>query len=476
MMNVARETRMWLSRLLLILALGGLVVGLVIAGGQLLGEQSALAAGPITVNSTADDTLTNLAVNTTCDLREAIVAANTDAQVGQCNVGGGAAATINITSTGAILLTDNLPTITDTLTINGPGAASLTIDGAGSYRHFRIASGTWTEISGLTMANGYRYTSAGSSQFGGAVRNAGILTLNEVSIVNSIAAAATGYGGYGGAVYSTGGLTITNSSIYSNAASTKGGGIYAEFNSCFPPTTTLIIINSMVYSNTAGDDGGGIYVSSDSCWPMTTTLMLTGSTVKGNSAHYGGGIYLYYTSARLLNTTVSDNRASWNGGGIGTLADWDQTVDLVNCTIYTNTASNNGGGMQLETTFMVNVKNTIVAGNGADGVGPDIWGKIQSYDYNLVQDISGVTIQGMTTHNITGTNPMLGPMANNGGRTWTRALLVGSPAINAGSCTDINGDPITVDQRGVTRISPCDIGAYEYVVQVYLPLVMRNSQ
>ena len=368
MMNVARETRMRLSRLLLILALGGLVVGLVIAGGQLLGEQSALAAGPITVNSTADDTLTNLAVNTTCDLREAIVAANTDAQVGQCNVGGGAAATINITSTGAILLTDNLPTITDTLTINGPGAASLTIDGAGSYRHFRIASGTWTEISGLTMANGYRYTSAGSSQFGGAVRNAGILTLNEVSIVNSIAAAATGYGGYGGAVYSTGGLTITNSSIYSNAASTKGGGIYAEFNSCFPPTTTLIIINSTVYSNTAGEDGGGIYVSSDSCWPVTTTLMLTGSTVNGNFADDGGGIYLYYTSARLLNTTVSDNRASWNGGGIGTLADWDQTVDLVNCTIYTNTASNNGGGMQLESTFIVNVKNTIVAGNGADGV------------------------------------------------------------------------------------------------------------
>jgi len=464
--NFAREARIRLSRILPSLALGGATVGLVIVGGWLLGERSALAADPITVNSTADDTLTNLAGNTTCDLREAIVAANTDAQVGQCNVGGGAAATINITSTGQILLTDNLPTITDTVTIIGPGAASLTIDGAGSYRHFWIAPGTRTEISGLTMANGYRP--------GGAVLNEGILTLNEVVIVNNIAAAEPGHSGNGGAVYSTGGLTITNSRIYSNTAHSRGGGIYAGFDNCAPPTSTLTIINSMVYSNTADRNGGGIRVNSDSCWTVTPTLMLTGSTVNGNAAADGGGIYLYYTSARLLNTTVSGNHASHYGGGIGTLSDPLQTVDLVNCTIYANTTDSNGGGMQLESAFTVNLKNTIVAGNGAGGTGPDIWGIIQSYDHNLIQDTAGATIEGTTTHNVTGTNPILGPLANNGGRTWTHALLAGSPAINAGSCTGIAGAPITVDQRGVARISPCDIGAYEYVVQAYLPLVMRN--
>jgi hypothetical protein len=437
-MNIAGEPRMGLSRVLLSLALGGVVAGLGIVGGRLLGEQSALAADPITVNSTADDTLTNLAENTTCDLREAIAAANTDAQVGQCNVGGGDAATINITSTGTVLLTANLPAITDTLIINGPGADSLTIDGAGSYRHFEIASGTRAEISGLTLARGYGY--------------------------------------YGGAVYSSGGLTIANSRIHSNRAGWGGGGIYASFASCSPPTTTLRIINSTVYSNTAGQKGGGIYVNADRCGgSVPTTLMLTGSTVNDNSATSGGGIYLYYTSARLLNSTVSGNHASGHGGGIGTLSDPNQRVDLVNCTIYTNTASNNGGGMQLEDAFTVNTKNTIVAGNGAGGVGPDIWGTIQSYDYNLIQDTSGATIQGTTTHNITGINPILGLLADNGGRTWTHALLAGSPAINAGSCTDIAGDPITVDQRGVARTSPCDIGAYEYRAQVYLPLVIRNS-
>jgi predicted outer membrane repeat protein len=207
---------------------------------------------------------------------------------------------------------------------------------------------------------------------------------------------------------------------------------------------------------------------------VTPTLRLTGSTVNGNAAADGGGIYLYYTSARLLNTTVSGNHSSHYGGGISTLSDFLRTIDLVNCTIYTNTTDSNGGGMQLESAFTVNLKNTIVAGNGASGIGPDIWGIIQSYDYNLIQDTSGATIEGTTTHNVTGSNPMLGPLANNGGRTWTHALLAGSPAINAGSCTGIAGTPITVDQRGVARISPCDIGAYEYVAQAYLPLVIRN--
>jgi CSLREA domain-containing protein len=464
--NFAREARIRLGRILLSLALGGATVGLITVGGWLLDEHSALAADPITVNSTADDTLANLAGNTTCDLREAIVAANTDTQVGQCNAGGGAVATINITSTGTILLADDLPTVTDILTINGPGAASLTIDGAGSYRHFWIAPGTRAEISGLTMTNGYRP--------GGAVLNEGILTLNEVFIVNNIAAAEPGYSGNGGAVYSTGGLTITNSRIDSNTAHSNGGGIFADFDDCAPPTSTLTIINSMVYSNTADRNGGGIRVNSDSCWTMTPTLMLTGSTVNGNAAADGGGIYLYYTSARLLNTTVSGNHSSHYGGGISTLSDFLRTIDLVNCTIYTNTTDSNGGGMQLESAFTVNLKNTIVAGNGASGIGPDIWGIIQSYDYNLIQDTSGATIEGTTTHNVTGSNPMLGPLANNGGRTWTHDLLAGSPAINAGSCTGIAGTPITVDQRGVARISPCDIGAYEYVVQAYLPLVMRN--
>ena len=315
------------------------------------------------------------------------------------------------------------------------------------------------------MANGYH----------GAVLNEGILTLNEVVIVNNIAAAEPGHSGNGGAVYSTGGLTITNSRIYSNTAHSNGGGIYATFDNCAPPTSTLTIINSMVYSNTADRNGGGIRVNSDSCWTVTPTLMLTGSTVNGNAAADGGGIYLYYASGTFRNTTISGNEANDEGGGVCTLADWDQTVDLVNCTVYDNTGDDQGGGMFIEPTFRVNVKNTILAGNSAGVAGPEVWGAIESYDYNLIQDTSGATLNGLLSHTIAGSSPLLGPLADNGGPTWTHALLPGSPAINAGSCTDIAGDPITTDQRGVGRISPCDIGAWEYVLRVYLPQVMRNS-
>jgi hypothetical protein len=58
---------------------------------------------------------------------------------------------------------------------------------------------------------------------------------------------------------------------------------------------------------------------------------------------------------------------------------------------------------------------------------------------------------------------MLGPLAGNGGPTRTHALLAGSPAIDAGTCTDPDGDTVATDQRGVGRPegSACDTGAFE---------------
>jgi len=342
---------------------------------------------------------------------------------------------------------------------------SLTIDGVGSFRQFWIDPGIEVEMSGLTLANGY------SSPFssGGAVHNEGILTLDEMTIVGSVSAAAQG-----GAVYSTGRLTVTNSLIYSNTAHAGGGGIWVMLEDCSVPTSTLTLVNSAVYSNTAEQNGGGIYINTIMCGPATHTLAVDGSTVSGNSANRGGGVYLSYASGTFRNTTISGNEANDDGGGVCTLADWDQTVDLVNCTVYDNTADDQGGGMFIEQTFRINLKNTILAGNSA-GAGPEVWGAIESYDYNLIQDTSGATLNGLLGHTITGSSPLLGPLADNGGPTWTHALLPGSPAINAGSCTDIAGDPIAIDQRGVGRISPCDIGACEYVLRVYLPQVMRNS-
>jgi VCBS repeat-containing protein len=104
------------------------------------------------------------------------------------------------------------------------------------------------------------------------------------------------------------------------------------------------------------------------------------------------------------------------------------------------------------------LKNTLVAYNGTLG---DCFGPISSAGYNLEYNLppNGNTCSLTATGDLTGTNPMLGVFQNNGGKTYTYALLPSSPAINAGTNT---GCPAT-DQRGVTRPRgpSCDIGAYE---------------
>jgi hypothetical protein len=68
-------------------------------------------------------------------------------------------------------------------------------------------------------------------------------------------------------------------------------------------------------------------------------------------------------------------------------------------------------------------------------------------------------------------DPLLGPLADNGGPTLTRALLPGSPAIDAASGCPASG----VDQRGALRTAPCDVGAYEYGGKPTLTALVPSS-
>ena len=131
-------------------------------------------------------------------------------------------------------------------------------------------------------------------------------------------------------------------------------------------------------------------------------------------------------------------------------------------TIAVNTAEM-GGGLQIEASFDVIATNALIAGNTATA-GADVWGILVSFDYNLIQNISAVTITGITTHKLYGQDPQLGILTNG-----MRPLLPGSPAIDAGFCQP----SAPVDQRGVIRPQGrgCDIGAYEAIVwRIYLPL------
>jgi hypothetical protein len=228
--------------------------------------------------------------------------------------------------------------------------------------------------------------------------------------------------------------------IADNVGSYQGGGIYSAYH--------LTVSNSTISGNVAHGNGGGI--SSDS-----------GST--GNTLD-------------VANSTITGNSATGTGGGAA--VNGDQFVSFRYSTIVSNTADSTGyggimgGGIANRGLVPFTVKNTIIAGNVNGNVAPvadDTFGSI-ALQYSLLGTNSGASITD-NGNNLIGTgvpiDPHLGPLANNGGPTPTRALLPGSLAVNAGNPTAVagaNGVP-QYDQRGTlwSRVigGRIDIGALE---------------
>ncbi|BCM89442.1 hypothetical protein IAD21_01288 [Abditibacteriota bacterium] len=194
------------------------------------------------------------------------------------------------------------------------------------------------------------------------------------------------------------------------------------------------------------------------------------------------------STLNLANCTVTDSFGDDGGGGL--YNKHGGTVTVSNCTFVNNkdTGSVAGGGIYNAGTMTIDSstfwKNTCIGGRGG-GIynggqlvlrnsivasssarfGPDIYGAVTGSDYNLVQNPTGATLTG--THNITGKAPNLGPLRDNGGPTFTMALLAGSPAIDTGQTT------LKTDQRGLARPAgkAADIGAFESP----LPVISVNS-
>lgn len=244
-------------------------------------------------------------------------------------------------------------------------------------------------------------------------------------------------------------VSLTAVTIRNGDAGNVGGGI--------ANSGTLDLINCSVEDNMAFNVGGGIYNDGG-------TLTLTGCTISNNTAlNVGGGIHNEGT-ATLTNCTITGNHAGNTSGGIGN----EGTAILNNCTIAANSCGNVGGGLDNDFSGspVALLRNTLLAGN-ADGRGPnDCIGTLTSQGYNFVQSTTGCTISGDATGNITGANPNLGPLQDNGGPTLTHALLAGSLAIDAGNpaVPGSGGNACeATDQRGAVRPAGarCDIGAYE---------------
>jgi hypothetical protein len=175
------------------------------------------------------------------------------------------------------------------------------------------------------------------------------------------------------------------------------------------------------------------------------------STLSGNSASGSGGGLNNNWIMTVFNSTLSGNSALGSGGGL--FNDFG-TMRLFYVTLASNSTGINYNGS-------VALTGTIVANSTA---GPNCSGPLsEAQGYNLSSDTScGLT----QTTDITNTDPLLGPLANNGGPTPTMALQPGSPAIDHGG-TSATGCPAT-DQRGLPRPDAqdgpqgqCDIGAFE---------------
>jgi CSLREA domain-containing protein len=417
-----------------------------------LGDRATPVAHAAQITVTSTDPGTGSA--TGCTLRDAITAANTDTTTGGCTSGNGAdTIVLQANQTYTLTQVDNvsglvgvgLPVITSTVAIQGNGATIARAGGAPAFRLIEVDAPGALSLDGLTLSGG------SADNIGGLFNNGGQLSLSGVTVANNTTTGNTG--GYGAGLANFGTATIAGSTFSGNVNAptggpTYGGGIYNNIGS------QLTVRDSVFVSNVAtlgGGGGGGIRNDG--------VLTATGSTFSGNSAAIGGGLYLAGPSV-LANSTVYSNTATGaTGGGGAYVATGAATV--TNATIAGNAATLAGAfGGGVRVTGALTLRNTIVAGNTAAS-GANCGGAPADGGGNLD---SGTTCA-FATSSLTNTDPLLGPLADNGGPTKTMAPAANSPAINAGVNANCTAAPVNgVDQRGASRLSsaPCDIGAYEY--------------
>ncbi len=395
-------------------------------------------AATFTVTKTADSN--DGTCDADCSLREAVTAANNATGDDIVNFD---ATVFGSPQTVSITLGEIIIGASGTLTINGTGANMLTIDGNLTSRIFKTIAGVVATINDLKLARG-NGVGSGTNNTGGAIYNdLGTLTLNNLIIAESTATNAGGIRNSGtGSV-----LNINNCIVSNNTATTSSGGGIQNFS-----TSTVNINNSTFMGNTSGGTTGG-----------------------------GGG--QFNGTVRIVNSTFANNTAP-NGTGGGMQSNGTNQI-ITNSTFSGNSSGNNGGGIHRGTTN-VNffIRNTIVAGNNGTAASPDITnstGGITSEGNNIIGNVG--TSTGWLMSDLQNTNPMLNPLAANGGFGMTFLPMIGSPAINAGqncvvdlTCATSNPpSAVTTDQRGVTRPQgmTVDIGAVE-VLQMAANATVRG--
>ena len=255
---------------------------------------------------------------------------------------------ITFSTTGTITLASDLPRVTNPLSIVGPGADSLIIDGNHSVGNVLYFRGRDTNVnfqmSGVTLTNGR----TGLLSWGHTV-------LSDMTITNC-----HGTNRGGGVTLGSGTLELNSGTSINHCSSTNGAGIFSMNRG------TLLVVNDGVEitDNTATGYGGGILNSSG-------VVQIKGGKISGNTADYGGGLYNYTSSSvhtYMTGGEITGNTALHDGGGV--YNNWD--FSMHGGKISGNTAVRGGGVCNPYHDFSMD--GGVISGNTASDQGGGVYG------------------------------------------------------------------------------------------------------
>jgi hypothetical protein len=355
------------------------------------------------------------------------------------------------------------------LTIEGPGSgfvvtgkyygATDSIENARIFNH----TGTGTlALQNFSIRFGHFTSANNASAFGGCIFSKGTVSLVEVNMSQCLAESSN-YAAFGGAINAKS-VHIVKSIIENNSAIGSvhadviypaggyGGAVYVGEGSLY-----------VKYSTISGNKTGGYRTDGGGFSGTAATAYIRNTTISNNTAAHGSAINLYtldsdtYTELTVLNSTISNN----SGGGAALEANVAK-VSLYNSTVAFNDGygvnvfpPGSAGGVILNSVILSN--NLSATSAPSDFYAPS--NVVVGGSHNLVF----ASTSRLPDDTIMGKCPLLAPIRNDGGATFTLMPGSGSPAIDVGNNV-YNGSGVDVDQRGLgypRSSGPPDIGAYE---------------